>query len=154
MEQNVINKDDYLNFLNEEQGFWEFVRERLDYYELEENTDDILSLADDIRYIFKEVFESLPVEQIHYGEWLPVDDKNDAFDCLAEEKEVKPVRPLKVKTGHWVWNPNGQDWGIGAWECSECGGLNLNIGWSEKIGPLQWMGSKFCPNCGVKMTKG
>ena len=81
MEQNLINKDDYLNILNEDQGFWEFVRERLDYYELEENTDDILSLADDIRYIFKEVFESLPVEQIHYGEWLPVDDKNDAFDC-------------------------------------------------------------------------
>lgn len=77
-----------------------------------------------------------------------------ALTCLAEGKEVKPIHPLKIKTGHWVWDPNGQDWGIGAWECSECGGLNLNIGWSEKIEPLQWMGSKFCPNCGVKMIKG
>lgn len=77
-----------------------------------------------------------------------------ALTCLAEGKEVSPVRPLKIKTGHWQWDPNGQDWDIGAWECSECGGLNLNIGLSEKIEPLQWMGSKFCPNCGVKMIKG
>ena len=77
-----------------------------------------------------------------------------ALTCLAEGKEVKPVHPLKIKTGHWVWDPNGQDQGIGAWKCSECGELNLNIGWMEKTNPLLWIGSNFCPNCGVKMIKG
>lgn len=77
-----------------------------------------------------------------------------ALTCLAEGKEVSPVRPLKIKTGHWQWDPNGQDWNIGAWKCSECGELNLNIGWSGKIEPLQWIGSKFCPSCGAKMING
>lgn len=77
-----------------------------------------------------------------------------ALTCLAEGKEVGKIKPLKVKTGYWEWYPDAQDWGIGAWVCSECGGVNSNIGDSEKTNPFYWAGSKFCPHCGIKMLRG
>ena len=47
--------------------------------------------------------------------------------CLANVKEwlktcfeVTNVDVAPVKHGHWVYNQNGHDWGLGAWECSLC----------------------------------
>ena len=64
------------------------------------------------------------------------------------------------KTGHWVWNPDGNDWGIGAWCCSECGCKNDNLGTRNdteneflKRTPYMYAGSKYCPHCGVRMVK-
>lgn len=64
-----------------------------------------------------------------------------------------------ARTGHWVLDPNGMDWNIPAWKCSECGGRNDNIppyiqgknGKAIEINPYMFAGSKFCPNCGAKM---
>ena len=56
-----------------------------------------------------------------------------------------------VKHGKWLWNPNGMDWGLGAWECSECACRNDNLAMSSKMNPLMFSGSKYCPNCGAKM---
>ena len=56
-----------------------------------------------------------------------------------------------VKHGKWFWNPNGMDWGLGAWECSECACRNNNLPMSSKMNPLMFSGSKYCPNCGAKM---
>lgn len=57
----------------------------------------------------------------------------------------------KRKRGHWVLDPNGMDWNIPAWVCSECHCRNNNIGVSAEgftQNPLAWAGSNFCPNCG------
>lgn len=56
--------------------------------------------------------------------------------------------------GEWIWNNDAIDWNIGAWICSNCHVRNDNIPHNEKIIPLQWSGSKFCPNCGADMRKG
>lgn len=56
-----------------------------------------------------------------------------------------------VKHGMWIWNPNGMDWGLGAWECSECASGNNNLPMNNRIHPLLFVGSKFCPHCGAKM---
>lgn len=64
-----------------------------------------------------------------------------------------------VKHGKWIFDPDGMDWGIPAWKCSECHGRNSMIptyirgkGKMIKVEhPLRWEGSKFCPNCGAKM---
>lgn len=63
--------------------------------------------------------------------------------------------PLKEqKHGHWILDPDGMDWGIPAWCCSECHCRNDNIPPNiEKVNPLRWSGSKFCPNCGAQMER-
>lgn len=59
--------------------------------------------------------------------------------------------------GEWVLDPNGMDWNIPAWKCSRCGFVANYIG-TEANGfgrnPMNWAGSKYCPNCGVKMKGG
>lgn len=66
-------------------------------------------------------------------------------------KNITPADVVLVKHGKWVWNPNGMDWGLGAWECSECACRNNNLPINNKINPLVFSGSKYCPNCGADM---
>ena len=65
------------------------------------------------------------------------------------------MTPLPVqKHGHWVFDPDGMDWNLPAWKCSECHCKNDNIPPNlERTNPLRWSGSKFCPNCGAKMDE-
>ena len=53
--------------------------------------------------------------------------------------------------GEWIWDNDAVDWNLGAWICSNCHARNDNIPHSERIIPLRWSGSKFCPNCGARM---
>lgn len=48
-------------------------------------------------------------------------------------------------SAHWIYDPNGYDWCLGAWKCSKCGTPNNNIGGGKDINPLIFRGSKFCP---------
>ena len=70
-----------------------------------------------------------------------------ALTCIAEGKEVNPVRPADVApVVHGRWS----DAGFGelpkhapyGWACSACGGISFN---NEYI---------YCPNCGAKMDGG
>ncbi len=56
-------------------------------------------------------------------------------------------------SAHWIYDPNGYDWCLGAWKCSKCGSVNNNIGGGKDINPLIFRGSKFCPECGEKMDE-
>lgn len=54
----------------------------------------------------------------------------------------------------WEWDPDGMDWGIGAWKCSNCGSKAET--WWAKDGnsnPLKCAGSHYCGNCGATMRK-
>ena len=65
---------------------------------------------------------------------------------------TKIHRPRK-KYGYWEYNPDGNDWGIGAWVCSECGAKNDNLGCDEHphLSPYLFSGAQFCPHCGLPM---
>ena len=76
-----------------------------------------------------------------------------------KEKSVTPndiMRfPSADRIGYWILDPDGNDWNLPAWVCSECHRKNDNIGVVEKgIGsdPRNWGGSKFCPECGARMS--
>lgn len=68
-------------------------------------------------------------------------------------REQPTVDSVSVVHGHWIYDPNGMDWNLGAWRCSKCGCKNNNIGGDERINPLLFAGSKYCPNCGCKMDE-
>lgn len=53
---------------------------------------------------------------------------------------------------YWEWNPDGVDWGLGAWQCHECYHTNGGLPYDKDIYPLNWACSKYCPNCGRKMV--
>ncbi|MBQ9860966.1 MAG: hypothetical protein IJO75_01770 [Clostridia bacterium] len=57
----------------------------------------------------------------------------------------------EARHGEWVYNPDGMDWNIGAWECSLCHVKNDNLGGSKGINPYRFVGGQYCPNCGAKM---
>lgn len=46
-----------------------------------------------------------------------------------------------VKHGHWVYNQNGHDWGLGAWECSLCHSVNNNLPIDKRFSPYVYAGS-------------
>lgn len=69
-------------------------------------------------------------------------------------KEVLQETITPVKHGHWVYNQNGHDWGLGAWECNLCHSVNNNLPIDKRFSPYVYAGSKFCPNCGAKMDGG
>lgn len=56
-----------------------------------------------------------------------------------------------TKYAEWYYDPNGMDWGLGAWLCSKCHTKNDNLGGSKNINPYMFSGSKFCPQCGAIM---
>ena len=70
---------------------------------------------------------------------------------IEGEQMTEYIEKERLLHGKWVWNPHGMDWGLGAWQCSECHNRNDNLPMDEKINPLTFVGSKYCPNCGAKM---
>lgn len=77
------------------------------------------------------------------------------YVCPDTEQTKQPEQ----KHGHWVLDPDGMDWNIPAWICSECACRNDNLPVMKDVTPktiMRFSGSKFCPNCGAKMdgTKG
>ncbi|MBQ2768079.1 MAG: hypothetical protein IJF49_08410 [Clostridia bacterium] len=76
----------------------------------------------------------------------------NSIDRIINEQPAADV--VEVKHGKWNYNPDGMDWGLGAWECSLCGCANHNLPMEENIKPLRWAGSNYCPNCGAKMDGG
>ena len=58
---------------------------------------------------------------------------------------------VEVVYGEWEFDPDGNDWGIGAWVCSKCRAKNDNLGIDTNINPYLFAGSKWCPQCGAKM---
>ena len=78
----------------------------------------------------------------------------EALKIMVDEQPT-----IEQKTGHWVLDPNGMDWNLPAWVCSECKGKNDMIpthirgrdGMIEVKNPYRWAGSHYCPNCGARM---
>lgn len=77
---------------------------------------------------------------------------SNIYDQMMYDIAHIPAKDVAaVKHGNWVWDPNGMDFGLGAWKCSECACRNNNLGMNSKLNPLMFSGSKYCPNCGAKM---
>lgn len=93
-------------------------------------------------------------------------DYTHAADAIGELwREVKKYRKqhsvipaadvVKVVHASWVWNPDGMDWGIGAWVCGKCKS-RPETWWNtvKESHPLRCSGSHYCGNCGAKMDGG
>lgn len=72
------------------------------------------------------------------------------------EMAVAMLEEQEPKIGHWILDPDGMDWNIPAWTCSECGGRHNGLPIMDGLNEAsiyQFAGSQFCPNCGAKMSK-
>ena len=88
---------------------------------------------------------------------IALQNAKDCIECANEHKqlgkwltELKERRSNDRPRGHWVFDPDGMDWGLSAWLCSECHCKNDNISPAAE-NPYLFAGSKFCPQCGAKM---
>lgn len=84
-------------------------------------------------------------ELIHAASRLPKDMCTEIAMYLVERGYEKKGE------AKWMFDPDGTDWGLGAWVCSACGVKNDNLPGEKDIKPLRWAGSKYCPNCGFKI---
>ena len=59
--------------------------------------------------------------------------------------------PMEIHgRGRWVWDPDGMDWGLGAWKCSECH-VKAETWWAtDPRDPKDCSCSRYCGNCGVR----
>ena len=82
---------------------------------------------------------------------IPKNDELLSVDVRRIICEAPIIDAEPVRHGRWVYDPNGMDFNLGAWVCSECRERNNNLGGMRRINPYQFVGSRFCPNCGAKM---
>lgn len=78
---------------------------------------------------------------------------HDLYGSLTDWLETVPV-PSHEIFGTWEWDPDGIDYGLGAWKCSNCGSKAET--WWAKDGnsnPLKFAGSHYCGNCGAAMRR-
>ena len=75
----------------------------------------------------------------------------DTETLLYFIRKVPAADVAPVRHGKWIYNPNGMDFNLGAWECSVCTQKNNNLPCSRNISPYICVGSKYCPNCGARM---
>ena len=86
---------------------------------------------------------------LHFGlEYSPerCDETCEFAKAIQENKRLK-----SKKKAYWMWKPNGMDWNIGAWVCSNCGNRDSCTPTDKKQNPLLYAGSLYCGNCGAKM---
>lgn len=67
-----------------------------------------------------------------------------AFTCIAEGKEVSPIKPIETVEpvrGEWIYTPTYREY-----ECSNCKSMiNLSDDANAHL--------NFCPQCGADMRK-
>lgn len=73
------------------------------------------------------------------------------IDKFINALDFTPSIPMEEEA-EWFWDPDGMDWGIGAWRCQNCHSRNANLFGAPPHNPMRCSGSKFCPTCGRKMT--
>ena len=106
-------------------------------------------------YVVMEQIDNLPTVDIVKG------NEKEALDLVNQQKaEIERLREIaqepnanvrEIAYAEWYYDPNGMDWGLGAWKCSKCHTKNDNLGMGNDINPYMFSGSKFCPQCGAVM---
>jgi len=112
------------------------------------------------KYIKLDDIKKYPIRLSHYDHEHGNFDFVLGIESLMEYIDQLPTEEIPQQPGidavahaHWKYDPNGMDWNLGAWKCSACGCRNNNIGGDEKLNPLLFAGSKYCPNCGAVMDE-
>lgn len=72
---------------------------------------------------------------------------------LHDIQSVPSVEAELVVHAHWVYDPNGCDWGIGAYRCSSCGCKNDSLPCNEDAYVNSYACAKRCPHCGAHMDE-
>ena len=101
------------------------------------------------------------IGMLHKHAFLEGDDRAIAYNIIEKQPTVYEWINIKdrlpeQKRGHWILDPNGMDWNLPAWVCSECHGRNNNLPLMDDVNEhnvYRWAGSQYCPCCGAKMNE-
>lgn len=83
MERVLIDRKEVLEFLEEDFGFWEYIRVISPRVGIDEN--EAIELADEVRLTFRDAIESMPVveERVETSCICSV-QKEDTYDCFYD----------------------------------------------------------------------
>ena len=83
MEQNLISRKEVLDFLEEDYGFWEYIRMIAPRVGIDET--EAIELADEVRFAIRDTIESMPVaEEREVTTCIRSVQKEDTYDCLYD----------------------------------------------------------------------
>ena len=90
------------------------------------------------------------LEHTTYGEWNGLYISSD----YVKTEHIRKAKTYEQRLiGHWEWDENGLDWGLGAYRCSECRQNNLNLPTEQGVDPYMFASSHFCSCCGAQMER-
>ena len=90
-------------------------------------------------------------EKLNEPRWTEKHIEELTQDFIVVPKDTPAADVAPALHGHWVHNPNGHDWNLGAWQCSLCHCTNNNLPYDGKMNPYMFSGAAYCPNCGARM---
>lgn len=71
----------------------------------------------------------------------PVSWSHAYADFIDDINNQPAADVAPVKHGHWIYNQDGHDWGLGAWECNLCHSVNNNLPSDQRFSilPQLWV---------------
>ena len=111
---------------------------------------------EDIQHqMVKQMDEEMYQVVLHY---VPNVDKDELIRALQYDREqyvngYADGQRDATAHAHWVYDPNGCDWGIGAYRCSRCDCRNGGLPCNEDAHVYSYANSHYCPYCGAKMDE-
>ena len=119
------------------------------------DTETLKIKVDKLENILHDSFQGHLLNALHDLE-KKYAEKEKAYivERTAREELQKKCDAKTVQQGHWVYDPNAIDWGMGGWVCNLCGNRNNNLPiLQQDCNPYLYAGSQYCPACGAKMVK-
>ena len=92
MEQNLINRKEVLDFLEEEFGFWEYIRMIAPRVGIDEA--EAIELANEVRLAIRDTVESMPVIE---------ERETTNCSCFRREYDIAPYYTTKVYLCNNCW---------------------------------------------------
>ena len=112
--KNLIDRKEIFDLLDEDYGYWEYVRMLINEHDLDDYEDAVLRVADGIRETIEDIVESMPV----------VEERKNT-DCILSESEWDTYFPLYHYT------------------CGECGESIESLHNNEEYKFCPYCGAKY-----------
>ena len=90
----LIDRKEIFDLLDEDCGYWEYVRMLINEHDLDDHEDAVLRVADDIRETIEDIVESMPVVE---------ERETTICSCFERDYDIAPYYTTKIYLCNNCW---------------------------------------------------